>query len=139
MARTDPAAAARRAMPERYGRRSLGGRIALVASVVLLVGGGLGWLTYAAVEGSSPDVDAGVRTFEVVSERRTTITMEVVRRTNNAVRCEVYAAAADLQVVGERSVRLPAAPPGTETVTVAITTERQATTAAVRGCTTVAG
>ncbi len=126
-------------MPERYGRRSLGGRIALAASVVLLVGGGLGWLTYAAVEGSSPDVDAGVRGFEVVSERRTTITMEVVRRTDDAARCEVYASAADLQVVGERSVRLPAAPPGTQTVTVAITTERRATTAAVRGCTTVAG
>ena len=139
MARTDPIAAARRAMPERYGRRPLWGRLALIAALALLVGGGLAWLTYAAVEGSTPDVDAGVRSFEVESERRTTLTMEVVRRTDSAVRCEVYAQAADLQVVGERSVRLPPAPPGTEAVTVAITTERRAATAAIRECTTVAG
>ena len=48
--------------------------------------------------------------------------------------CEVFAQAEDKVVVGERTVDLPAAPAGTETLTVPIVTERRATTAGVRGC-----
>ncbi len=126
-------------MPERYGRPSRSARVLLAVLVLVVVGGGLVWLVRTAVQQSSPDVNAGVVAFEVVSEQRTDVTVDVVRAVTTAVRCEVYAQAADKQVVGERLVQLPAAPAGTERVTVTIRTERQATTAEVGSCSAAAG
>jgi len=131
----DPAATARAAMPERYGRPSRVGRVALVLAIGSLVAAGAGWLVVSALESSSPDVDAGVSAFDVVSDRRTDLTLEVRRSVDTAVRCDVYAQAADKQVVGERAVELAGGPAGTELVTVSIVTERRAVAAAVRGCT----
>jgi len=134
MARLDPAAAARAAMPERYGRPSRTGRVVLTIAVTVTVGAGLGWLVDAAVEGSTPDVAAGVVAFEVVSDRRTELTFEVRRSEESAVTCEIYAQAEDKAIVGERSIELSAAPAGSQRVTAVIVTERRATTAVVRSC-----
>jgi len=126
-------------MPERYGRPSPWGRAALLLSVALLVGGGLWWLVDAALQGAARDVDAGVTAFEVRSPARTDVTVEVRRAVTTAVVCEVYAQAEDKAVVGERSVELSERGPGTETVTVPITTEREATTAGVTQCRAAGG
>ncbi len=126
-------------MPERYGRPSPAARALLGLLVLVVVGGGLGWLVRTAVQQSSPDVDAGVVAFEVISEQRTDVTVDVVRAVTTAVSCEVYAQAADKQVVGEQLVELPVAPAGTERVAVTIRTERRATTADVRSCSAAAG
>lgn len=134
MARTDPAAAARAAMPERYGRRSRSRRVLLVLGLVAAAVVGLGWLVDAAIEGSTPEVDAGVVGFEIVSDRRIELVFEVRRSITTAVTCEIYAQATDKAIVGERTVELPSAGPGSQQTTAAIVTERRATTALVRSC-----
>ena len=134
MARTDPAAAARAAMPERYGRRSRSRRVLFVLVLAAVVAVGLGWLLDAAIEGSTPEVDAGVVGFEIVSDRRTKLDFEVRRSVATAVTCEIYAQATDKAIVGERTVELASAEPGSQRTTAAIVTERRATTALVRGC-----
>jgi len=108
--------------------------MAVVAAVVVLAVAGGSWLVWAALAHSTPDVSGGVSGFEVVSEARTDVTLEVHRRVEGAVRCEVYAQAEDKAVVGERSVRLEPAPPGQVSITVPIATERRATTAVLRTC-----
>ena len=134
MSRATPAAAARAAMPERYGRPRPGRRFALLAVVAAVAVAALCWLVWAASGHSTPDVSGGVSGFEVVSDARTDVTLEVHRRVEAAVRCEVYAQAEDKAIVGERSVLLDLAPPGAVSVTVPIATERRATTAVVRTC-----
>ncbi len=134
MARTDPAAAARAAMPERYGRPSRSRRVLFVLGLVAVISVALWWLLDAALEGSTPDVAAGVVGFDVVSDRRTELTFEVRRAVETPVTCEVYAQARDKAIVGERTVELGTAPPGSERTTASIATERRATTALVRAC-----
>ncbi len=134
MARRDPAAAARAAMPERYGPPPRIPRSALVAVVALVATAGLGWLLWAATASSTPDVTGGVTGYLVVSDARTDVTIEVRRRVSEAVTCEVYAQAEDTSVVGERSVALAADSPGTTTTTVSIATLRRAVTARLRSC-----
>jgi hypothetical protein len=133
MTGTGPAAAARAAMPERYGRPRRGGRTAVVAVSVLVAVAGLTWLVWAATS-STQGVAAEVRGYKVVSGARTEVTLEVRRRETGAVRCEVYAQAEDTTIVGERTVTLASAGPGTVTTTVRIATERRATTAVLREC-----
>ena len=133
MTGTGPAAAARAAMPERYGRPRRGARALVVGASALLAAAGLTWLVWAATA-SAPDVDAGVRGYEVVSAARTDVTLEVRRRVSGAVSCEVYAQAEDTTIVGERTVRLGSSGPGTVTTTISIATERRATTAVLREC-----
>ena len=134
MAGTGPAAAARAAMPERYGPPHRGRRLVVVAVTALLAAAGLAWLLWAATVQSTPDVDAGVTGFEVVSDARTDVTLEVQRRVAGAVRCTVYAQAPDTSIVGERGILLEAADPGTVSATVSIATERRATSATLREC-----
>ena len=135
MPRRDPAAAARAAMPERYGPPRRFPRSVLVAVVAVVATAGLGWLLWAATVNATPDVAGGVADYRVVSEARTDVTIEVRRRVSDPVSCEVYAQAADTSVVGERSVALAAGAPGTTTTTVSIATIRRAVTARLRSCT----
>jgi hypothetical protein len=138
MARTDPAAAARAAMPERYGTPPRLGRVVAAAALVVGVLGALGWLLVVAVDRSTPDVDAAVAGFDVVSQQRTDIAIEIRRAVRTPVICDVFAQAEDKSIVGERTVTLPATAAGTQTVTVQIATVRRATTAGVRGCSAAA-
>jgi hypothetical protein len=121
-------------MPERYGRPRRGSRVAAVGVSALVAVAGLVWLVWAATSHATPDVSAGVSGYDVVSSSRTDITLEVHRRVSGAVRCDVYAQAADTTIVGEREVVLDPAGPGRITTTIAITTERRATTAGLREC-----
>lgn len=122
-------------MPERYGPPRRGRRLLVVVVTAVVAVIGLGWLLWAATLQSTPDVAAGVTGFDVVSDGRTDVTLEVERRVDSAVRCTVYAQAPDTSIVGEREVLLDAAEPGTVDATVSIATERRATSATVRECT----
>jgi len=109
-----------------------------VAVVALVVAAGLAWLVWVATVHSTPPVSAEVRGFVVESEDMTSVTIDVLRREGDAVRCEVYAEATDHAVVGERTFELPAGAPGTVTIERSIPTEREAVLAGLRGCEVIA-
>jgi len=119
---------------ERYGAPARWSRPLGVAVVSALALAGLAWLLWAAAAGSSPAVSAQLQTFEVTSEHQTSVTLTVVRRDGDPVRCEVYALAADYSVVGERAFVIPAGEAGAVTVEEHITTEREAVNARLRSC-----
>ncbi len=134
MPRVSPAAAARAAMPERYGTPPRWHTPVTVAVAAVVAVAGVSWLLWAATVHSTPDVDGGVTTFEVVSDQRTDVTLEVHRGVASAVACEVYAQAEDKAIVGELTVHLEPAPAGTMTSTVHVATERRAAVAVLRSC-----
>jgi hypothetical protein len=100
--------------------------------------GALGWLLVVAVDRSTPDVAAAVAGFDVVSQQRTDIAIEIRRAVPTPVICDVFRPGRG-QVDSRRADRhAPAAAAGTQTVTVQIATVRRATTAGVRGCSAAA-
>jgi hypothetical protein len=120
----------------RYGRSPARARrvagwvpVAVVFAVV-----GLAWLGWAAWNASRTPVTATITAYDAVSARQMDVRLEVTRRTDAAVTCELYAQAYDHSIVGETSVELPAGDAGTDVVTPTITTERLAFTAALRRC-----
>lgn len=119
---------------ERYGAPPRWSRPVTVAAVALLAAAALAWLLWAAVAQSSPAVSARLESFEAQPEHRMTVTVAVLRRQGDPVRCEVYAEAADHVVVGELGFDVPGGAAGTVTVTRHIETERAATTAVLRTC-----
>ena len=120
----------------RYGRSSAHGRrlAGWVPAAVVFAVVGLAWLGWAAWNASRTPVTATITAYDAVSAGQIDVRLEVTRRTDEAVRCELYAQAYDHGIVGETSVELPAGDTGTEVVTPSIKTERLAFTAALRGC-----
>lgn len=120
----------------RYGRTPTpAGRLPAWVPVAVAVGAvGLSWLLWAAWDASRDPVSAQLIGYEVVSPSRVELRVEVYRRGGEAVRCEVYAQAADHGIVGQRRVDLPVGAEGTTVLTTAITTERPAVTGVLRGC-----
>ena len=119
----------------RYGRTSLSRRVPRwvpVAVITAIVG--LSWLVLAALNASEQPVSATITAYETVSSGQIDVRIEITRRDDVAVRCEIYAQAYDHGIVGEARVELPAGDSGTEVVTTSIPTEREAFTAALRGC-----
>ncbi len=132
--RPRPAQEAPGLLAERYGAPPRWSRPVLLTAVALLAAVALAWLLWAAATQSSPAVSAQLESFQVRSEHRMTVTVVVLRRQGDPVRCEVYAEAADLVVVGELGFDVPGGAAGTVTVTRHIETERAATTAVLRAC-----
>ena len=119
----------------RYGRTSLSRRVPRWVSVAVITAiVGLSWLAWAAWNASEQPVSATITAYETVSSGQIDVRLEITRRDGGAVRCEIYAQAYDHGIVGESSVELPAGDSGTEVVTTSIPTEREAFTAALRGC-----
>lgn len=119
----------------RYGRTAPPRRMPRwvpVAVVSALLG--LLWLGWAAWSASRDPVSATITGYETVSSGRLDVRLEVTRRDGAAVSCEIYAQAYDHRIVGETRVEIAAGDAGTEVVTTSIRTEREAFTAALRGC-----
>lgn len=133
MTQRDPAAGAS-SLDARYGRHSGTSRararlLAVVVAVALLA-----WAAWAAF-GSTPDtVGAQIRSYEVESAHLVAVTVDITRTTSTAVECTVTAIATDHTPVGQHVVRLPTGDSGTESVTLEVRTEREATTADVGDC-----
>lgn len=121
-------------MAQRYGVSSTYRRITTAVLLGLVVAAFLGWVVWAALNHASADAGARVRSYNVVSAHKVTVRLDVHRPQNEAVVCTLTARAEDHTVVGEQIVRVPPGEEGDLTVTTAITTDREATTAVVSGC-----
>ena len=133
---TDPAdsTATARLMADRYGdgpRRNRLLTIVVIAVAAVL----LAWLGWAAWHHARTTVTGDVVAFDVVNAHRVTVTIEVNRPGDAAVRCEVQALAEDHSVVGDTITSLPAGSDRTVQIDLEIETLREATAADVTGCT----
>ncbi len=121
-------------MADRYGVPSRQGRVATIALLVLLVAAFLVWLLWAALHHASGAAGARVHSYDVVSPHEVRLLLDVHRPQEAVLVCTVTAQAVDHAVVGERVVRVPPGDEGDLTLKVSITTDREATTAVVSGC-----
>ena len=107
-----------------------------VVTVVALALSGSGWLLWAALYHSSPQVASRLLGFRVVGAHRVDVVVQVQRRTEVAATCRVVAQAADHGVVGDLTFGVPAEGASTVTLSRAVPTERTAVAAVLEGCTT---
>lgn len=121
-------------MTARYGRPAVGRRRAGWVLVALVVAGMLGWLVWAALGRSQDSVGGLVESFDVRSPHGIAVTVRITRTSTDAVQCTITAIASDHSQVGLLTLRLPAGPAGTSTLTTLVKTEREATAADVAGC-----
>ncbi len=119
---------------ERYGAPRPWARPLAIGVTVLLALAGVGWLLWAGLYHSQPDVSARLRAFSVLDDRTVSATIDVEREPGLAATCLLEAQAADHFVVGERQVNIPAGPREALTLTYRIQTERPATNAVLDGC-----
>ena len=105
----------------------------LVLAVVAAIG--LGWLIWAALFHSRPEVDAEIAAFTVISDTAIEVTVTVNRREpGRPVSCQVVAYAADLGTVGEQRVSVEAASVQLVDLRTRLVTLRRAATAKVQDC-----
>jgi len=106
--------------------------IALVAAVAVVA---LGWLAWAAIYQSTPQVRSDLAGFDVVDEHTATATLTVVRHDTEVVaQCYLRAVSEDHSRVGEATVVVRDGAKQQD-VEVTIRTERRATTVERLGCT----
>jgi hypothetical protein len=124
----------------RLQRRYPPPRVPRTAKIVLVGVGvaiALGWLIWAALTYSRPQVAAQVSGY-VVSDTSIKVTFTVERPDpSRAVTCRVIAQSADFQTVGEQQVPVAATEAKLVDVTIEVKTFRRATSASVKGCTVV--
>jgi len=72
--------------------------------------------------------------YDVISDTRVTVTLDVVRPDPLDVTCTVYAQADDHSIVGEKTVDVPASEREKVRVDIDIETERRAVTGVLRTC-----
>lgn len=121
-------------MADRYGVPSPYARIVTVALLTLLAAAFLGWLIWAALDHAASPAQPRVRSYDVVSPHEIRVVLDVRRPENAALVCTVTAQAEDHSVVGEKVVRVPPGEDGELTMRVSVTTDREATTADISGC-----
>lgn len=104
-----------------------------IAAVGVLIG-----IVWAAWVGFQPKpVSAQLYGYEVVDDHTVNITLNVHRPDPLAVRCTVYAQAADHSIVGEKTVTVPADDREDARVRISLETERRAVTGVLRTCQSV--
>lgn len=121
-------------LAERYGVPNPSRRRWLVAGVTALAVVSLGWLAWAAIYQSTPQVRSAIVGFDVQGERQATATFEVRRSSSDVeASCLLRAISEDKSVVGQLTTPVTS---GAETqrVTVTVRTERRATTVELMGC-----
>jgi hypothetical protein len=117
----------------RYGRPSQRKRWLIIVGFTVGILGGIALAASIAwndVQHHSADVFA----FDVESEHLTSVELLIHRDKPVALTCRVYAQAEDKQIVGEKTVEVPSSTHAAVKVTIDITTQRRATTGALRSC-----
>lgn len=128
---------ARTDLATRYGRRRGRGRRPLMLGIIgVLALAGLVWLGWAAFEQANPPVASRLLTFQITSPTTATATIEVERRDDVEAACRLQAKAADFSIVGEVTVTVPAEAPRRQTLSTTLTTQRDATSVVLVGCST---
>ncbi|GAB2746111.1 DUF4307 domain-containing protein [Nocardioides pakistanensis] len=121
----------------RYGTPSTARRRSTVAVAAVLAAAFLGWVVWAAVGHSDPDVTSELVSFEVLDEHTVTATFTVARRTTDvSASCLLRAQAPDHSTVGELNVDVGPGGERVQQLTERVRTEREATTVDLIGCRT---
>jgi hypothetical protein len=120
----------------RYGRPSRGRKLLLLGIVGVLALTGLVWLLWVAFVQSNPPVASSLQGFKITSPTTATATIQVERTKNVEASCRLQAKAADYSIVGEVTVTVPADSPRRQTLKPTLTTQRNATSVVLVGCTT---
>jgi hypothetical protein len=120
----------------RYGRPSRVRRALVVGVVGVLALTGLVWLLWVAFIQSNPPVASRLQAFKITSETTATATILVERTKNVEASCRLQAKAADYSIVGEVTLTVPADSPRSQTLQATLTTQRDATSVVLVGCTT---
>ncbi|MGJ9413028.1 DUF4307 domain-containing protein [Aeromicrobium sp. CF4.19] len=93
---------------------------------------GVAWAAWVALD--EAPVSAELYAYEVVSDSRTVVTLDVRRPEPVAVTCTVQAQALDASVVGERTVELDASERPSIRLEIDIETQSRAVTGILRTC-----
>lgn len=121
----------------RYGTPSTARRRLTIGIAAALAAAFLGWVVWAAIGHSDPDVSSELVSFEVLDEHTATATFTVARRTADvAASCLLRAQAPDHSTVGELNVDVGPGGARVQQVTERVRTEREATTVDLVGCLT---
>jgi hypothetical protein len=127
---------------DRYGAPPPWVRPTIIIGAVIVSAAGFGWLAWAAFYHSNPQVASRLVSYQVVDTHHVEVTIEVDREADVTATCRVQAEATDHAVVGDLTFRASPRADGpsvgrvTSTEQLMIQTERRATTAVLRGCTT---
>lgn len=128
--------APRQTLAERYGVASRRRRLPLLVSGAVVGLALLGWVGWAAWLQSTPEVGGRPASFNVVSTHRVLVVVDVVRRDGGSVTCTVSAQAVDHVTVGEDDVTIATGRSGEAQTTIALRTDREATSVTVTDCRT---
>jgi len=115
----------------RYGRRTPR-RWIWPAVAVIGIAGAVAWAAWVAFQ--PRPVNGVLWGYEVLSDHRVQVTLDLHRPDPLTVECTVFAQAQDHSVVGERTVTVPASTSKNTRVEATITTERRAVNGVLRGC-----
>ena len=118
---------------DRYGART---RPRWVWWVVAGVGVTIGVAWSAWIAFQPRPVTAVLWGYDVKSNTRTDLTLDVRRSDDDPARCTVYVLADDHSIVGERTVDVPPSGRTVTRVTVQVETERRGVTGKLRTCET---
>lgn len=105
-----------------------------VVAIGILASLGVGWVVWVALDHSDRALSYELSGYDVVSQNKTVVSIELARENGAAVECEVYAQAEDHSTVGERIVTVPAGKPGTVRLDEPIRTDRKAVNGVLRTC-----
>ncbi|MCW2829701.1 MAG: hypothetical protein JWP31_393 [Aeromicrobium sp.] len=118
-------------LSNRYGART---RPRWFWPAIAAIGIGLG-VAFAAWVGFQNDPVTGrLWGYDVVDESLVRVKLDVIRPDPLAVRCTVYAQAADHSVVGEKTIDIAASRDEKQRITIEIETQRRAVNGVLRTC-----
>lgn len=121
-------------LANRYGTPSRARRTALIALATALAVAGLGWLAWAAVYQSTPEVQSELVGFRVEDEHTATAEIDVDRdSTDVSATCFLRAISEDHEIVGELTLAVGSGPEE-QRVEATVRTSRRATTIESLGC-----
>jgi hypothetical protein len=124
-----------RDLAQRYAGPSRGQRAVAAVLVAALVLAGAGFLGWAVVVHSNPQVQSRLTSFDVRDEHTALATFTVSRKASDtAATCRLQAVAEDHAVVGEETAQVTDGP-AEQSLQVSVPTERRATTVELLGCT----
>jgi hypothetical protein len=120
--------------PGRYGEQRPARRPLAVAALAVLAVVFLGWVVWAALRASAPEVSGEVRSFDVRGPHRVRVELTVSSPDPGRVTCRVQALDRTRGVVGVTSARVRVGESGRAGTAVTVRTRDTAVTAVVDGC-----